>query len=344
MKYPSRELVIEEEKLLYKFINNRQNNKQNFIEDVLSSCQILIDYIQKENYEQDKTLSSVIKELPEYIDLDETFKYFFINIGEKKMEIDNKNFKMFSINTLINIYNLIEFICWEQFKNNLNEQYRMPLSEENKRKIKACIDNSIKENNLIQKQDLASAVRRLISRYLSGKRGDIDIGEYQKLFDQIKREDLWKADISGNDNFVSELTDLFENKIKKEITELIKCNENNKCEWCEIKKNEEGEEEPCFECNKCKGELLIGHSLDFFELINEEVFNPDKFEINNETERNHIFNGIIDSNNKNEIKQNNNIIDTSSGRMLENRNNEIIDENEGGEEGDEEEDEDCDEI
>ena len=41
---------------------------------------------------------------------------------------------MFSINTLINIYNLIEFICWDQFKNNLNEQYKMHSSE--KKKIK----------------------------------------------------------------------------------------------------------------------------------------------------------------------------------------------------------------
>ena len=76
-KYPSRNLIIEEEKLLYKFINNNQNNKQNFIIEVLSSCQILIDYIQKENYEQDKSINSVIKALPEYIILDESFKYFW---------------------------------------------------------------------------------------------------------------------------------------------------------------------------------------------------------------------------------------------------------------------------
>ena len=254
---------------------------------------------------------------------------------------------MFSINTLINIYTLIEFICWEQFKNNLNEQYKIPLSEENKRKIKTCIENSIKENSLIKKQDIANAVRRLISRYLSGKRGDTDIGEYQKLFEQIRRDDLWKTEISGNDNFSYELTDIFENKIKNEINQVIKCNENNKCEWCEITKDEEGEEEPCFKCNKCKGELLIGHSLDFFELINEDVFNPDKFQIN-EIIRENEMNQII-VNNGNEINQNNNDINTSSRQMGENQNNEAIDEIEQNEEENniyenDEDDEDYDEI
>ena len=206
-----------------------------------------------ENYEQNKSICSVIKELPEYIDIDETFKYFFTNIGDKKLNSENENnndLKMFSINTLINIYNLID---------NLNEQYQMPLSEENKRKIKSIIDDSIKENSLIKKQDIANATRRLISRYLSGKRGDTDIWEYQKLFDQIRRADLWET--ASTDNFLYELTDIFENKIKKGINNLIKCDENNKCEWCEIKKNEDGFEEPCFECNKCTGveEILIRH-------------------------------------------------------------------------------------
>ena len=125
-KYPPRDLILEEEKLIYKFINNNQNNKQNFTIEFLSSCQILIDHIQKENYEQNKTIISVIRELPEYIVLDESFLKFFNDIGDRDIKIGNKNFIMFSINTLINIYNLIEFVCWDQFKNNLNEQYKMP--------------------------------------------------------------------------------------------------------------------------------------------------------------------------------------------------------------------------
>ena len=333
-KYPSRELNIEEKKLLYRFLNSKQKNSQNFIVEILSSCQILIDHIQKENYEQNKSISSVIKELPEYIIIDENFSYFFTDIGDKNLKIennDNNDIKMFSINTLINIYDLIEYICWEQFKNNLNEQYLLKLDEEKKIKIKICIDNSINENSVIKKQDIANAVRRLISRYLSGKRGDTDISEYQKLFEQISRRDLWKIEIVKNDNFIKELTDLFENKIKKEINQINRCNEHNKCEWCELKKNEEGFEDICFECNKCKGELLIGHSLDFFELINEDVFNPEIFKDknnNNEIDENLELSKNRERNNENIIRLNKDSIINTSNENEENQNNEIIRENE----------------
>ena len=80
----------------------------------------------------------------------------------------------------------------------------MLLSEKNKRKLKTCIKNSIKENNFIKKQNIVNAVKRLISRYLSHCH--------------------------------------FENKIKKEINKLIKYNENDESEWSKIKKNEKGEE------------------------------------------------------------------------------------------------------
>ena len=345
MKYPSRELTIEEEKLLYNFIIGKQNKKQNFIVDILSSCQILIDYIQKENYEQNKSICLIIKELPEYIELDENFRYFFTDIGEKNIKINNQDKTIFSINTLINIYELIELICWDQFKNNLNEQYQMQLSEDNKRKIKVCIDNYLKENNLIKKQDIANAVRRLISRYLSGKRGDTDISEYQKLFNYINRADLWKTEISSNENFDNELFNIFEMKIKTEIINIIKCDQNNKCELCEQKKIEEGIEYPCEECNKCRGELLIGHSLDFFEIINEENFDHEKFGIKNNinkiNERHHL-NGY----------ENEKIcpdINTSSKQIEENDNGEFLGENKNNEEEndiyeDDENDDDYDEI
>ena len=87
--------------------------------------------------------------------------------------------------------------------------------------------------------------------------------------------------------------------------------------------------------------------MDFFELINDEVFNPDKFEINEIIRENEINQIIIK--NGNEINQNNNDIDTSSRQRGENQNNEAIDEIEQNEEENniyenDEDDEDYDEI
>ena len=80
----------------------------------------------------------------------------------------------------------------------------------------------------IAKQDLADAIRRLISRYLGGKREDTDINENQKLMDYISRADLWKPSISGDNNFENELSKIF-NQIQSDIK--IICHQNNiKCE------------------------------------------------------------------------------------------------------------------
>ena len=123
LKYSPRELSQEEENLLIEFIENENN-----IIDVLSTCQILIDFIQGENYDKNKTIYSVIINLPKYIELNENFVNFIEDIGEKEINLKN-NQKIFSIDTLINIYDIIEYICWNQFKNNLNEQYNLKVSD-----------------------------------------------------------------------------------------------------------------------------------------------------------------------------------------------------------------------
>ena len=71
--------------------------------------------------------------------------------------------------------------------------------------------------------------------------------------------------------------------------------------------------------------------MDFFELINEEVFNPDKFEINEIKKENFEINKIMD-NNKNVVKQNNDDIVFVSRQMTENQKNEIFCEIEKNEE------------
>jgi hypothetical protein len=133
-KYPSRELNFNEKGILYDFINKNKISK-NIINEFLSSSQILIDYIQKENFNKNKSILSVIKDLPKYIEIDDFLKSFFIENTDDIEQNDKENpIQMYSINTLINIYELIEFLCWEQFTNNLNEQYKMHLTEDMKKK------------------------------------------------------------------------------------------------------------------------------------------------------------------------------------------------------------------
>ena len=323
-KYPSRELTENERKLLYSFINE-SNETQNFSKDILVSCQILIDFIQKENFNKNEPIISVIGKLPKYIEIDEFLRMFFINNNGK--DSNNNNFAMFSINILINIYNLIEFICWNQFKDNLNDQYyRMHLEGDAKKAIKEYFETEINENSLIKKQDIADAVRRLISRYLSGKRNDTDISEYKKLFDYIQREDLWKTDLSNDDNFKSELSNIFEG-IKKVANIIVLCNENdNKCDNCWNFKTQ-GNENPCKECENCKCGLRIGHALEFYELINgfinEEATNSNKDnvkkDINNDKRKDFEINTNSNQENEEDKEQEN---ENNNGEESEEENEE----------------------
>lgn len=200
---------------------------------------------------------------------------------------NNNNIKMFSINTLLNIYNLIELTCWDQFKDNLNDIYKLKINKDDKIIIKNYFDSNINENNSIKKQDIASAVRRLISRYLSGKRGDTDINEYKILFDYIQRPDLWRTELQEDENFETEIYMLFDG-IKRETNIIIECNESdNKCDNCKQKGI------ICKECERCNCGLRIGHAFEFYELIKEEELGI----INNEDNIDEKINNINENHN-----------------------------------------------
>ena len=209
----------------------------------------------------------------------------------------------------------------------------MHLSDEMKKCIKKVFDTTINENSSLKKQDLANATRRLISRYLSGKRGDTDIGELQKLFEYIQRVDLWKADFLDNEELGNELYYIFE-KIRKEIKIITRCGKENKCDKCEkIKK--EGFEDPCPECDKCNGGLRIGYAMEFYEFINDEVLDLDKFDINRQATSQIINNNELrtEENQENRIESEGNQnqdINTDSNNINNNEMPQDINQNQEG--------------
>ena len=187
-KYPSKELNEKEKRIIYNFIKKYENSRK-ILNEIFFSCQILIDYIQKENYNKLNSIFDIINELPNFIEINNFLKKFFS---------ENKNF---SINMLLNIYKYFEHFCWKEIRVNINEQYQEKIDKNKKIEIINFFKNLEKEknDNLITKKDLAFALRRFISRYLAGKRGDTDIDEKQKLIGQIVRYDLWDNNIIKND-------------------------------------------------------------------------------------------------------------------------------------------------
>ena len=201
-KYKTKELNNEELEIILNYKNNHDNKR---ILKILFSLQILIDIILENNIDKNELISNVIEE----------------NIENENNEIlkelfnSDKDKKLFTINTLINVYNIFEIICWEKIKDTLINSYQMKLNDNIKENINKFfkkekeLNDNLNNPKLITKRNLSTAIRRFISRYLSGKR-DEEINEKNSLMPYLRKQELW--DIYGfvdNEEFEVELTEIF---------------------------------------------------------------------------------------------------------------------------------------
>ena len=184
------------------------NNNSRFYNDVFSSLQILMKEIIKENYEQDYSLYKIIEKLPKYIILNEEL----ISLFKKYNNNNDKNCKLFSVNSLVGIFDYFEALCWDEIKKHIPPDYKQELSEEIiKYIIKYFEQKNI--NKIINKQNLTDSLRKLISRSISGDRQDTEIKNDAKLRFYIIREDLWHKNILNSDKFEEEINVIFKYNI-----------------------------------------------------------------------------------------------------------------------------------
>ena len=205
-KYIQRELTNEEKKYIYEFLEGNNNNSK-FYNDVFSSLQILMKEIINDNYSQDELIYNIIEKLSKYIKLNEEL----IQLLQK-----HKNFgdqKIFTVMTIVSIFEYFEKLCWEDIRKNVLQDYQIELSEEIKNHIFNYFDKNENEK-IINKKDFATAIRKLISRYISGLRQDIEIDSKLELRQYILREDLWDKKKIENEAFSKEINEICSNKIK----------------------------------------------------------------------------------------------------------------------------------
>ena len=201
-KYEQRELTDDEKNNIQGFANRNKDNK--FIEDVFSSLQILMKEINNNNYNQNELIYDIIEKLSKFIKLNEELVDFLRqhkNFGDKKS---------FTLMTLVGIFEFFEKLCWENIKKNIPPDYKLEISED----IKKHVLNFFKGNKkLIDKKSFAAALRKLISRYISGLRHDVDINSKIGLKAHMFREDLWDNKIIENESFKNEIENLCKNEI-----------------------------------------------------------------------------------------------------------------------------------
>ena len=201
-KYPKKNLTEEEEKKIKQLSQLNRNDK--FKNEIFSSLQILMNEIVKENYEPNYFIYKIIEGLPEYIILKPELKNMFKESYEYS-QIE----KIFSINSLVSIFEFFEALCWKEIKErNILEDYKLKVSDEAKKNIAQYFEINKDEQKLINQKNFTNALRKLISRSLAGSRQDIDIIPEANLLQYIKREDLWPSEFindENSDNFTNEI-------------------------------------------------------------------------------------------------------------------------------------------
>ena len=202
-KFQQRELTDNEKLKLYDF--KKQINNNEVYNRILFSIQLLIFYLKernKEEFEEEVKVSTLINDkiLPNYIHLsEETIRLF-----------NENNFTIFHIFT---VYEYFELLCYEDFKSNTDNDYKQKMTEDKKKTILDYFKkkDETKKGYLITKLILSGAVRKFISRVLTGQRDDREINPNFEIFGFMEyKEDIWKNEVFNNANFSEELNELSE--------------------------------------------------------------------------------------------------------------------------------------
>ena len=202
-KYGNKKLN-EEEKLLFDFIKINKNN--DIYLDIYSSILIIIESVIKENYNPKLTINNIINNLPPYIYINKKFKNF--------LSKNDDNNKYYLLENIFSIFEIFESLCWEEIKSKICMDYRINISEEEKIRILEYFEEN--KGKIVNKNNLALALRKLISRNLVSSREDMNFRNDLELKYLIIKSDLWDQDIieKESDNLEKELNDILSKEIK----------------------------------------------------------------------------------------------------------------------------------
>ena len=120
--------------------------------------------------------------------------------------------KLFSIDSLISIFEIFEALCWNMIKKEINPDYKLCIDEETKQIIIKYFEENNNKEKIINKKNFTSALRKLLSRYQIGERQDLSKNDLQ-LGLMICKEELWEQNLIENENFGNELFEILTDKI-----------------------------------------------------------------------------------------------------------------------------------
>ena len=169
--------------------------KRNFdlddYKNVYGHTQLFIFYLTDFKFKAEDNIKDLIEKIPNYAEINyENFKDIFVGLKVKK---------------IINVFLFIEQLCFDLFCKNLIDAYKKKIEENIKNKI---TDLAKKEKENIK--ELASAVRRFISRYLFRIKDENKMLSSVKLSIELKKKlSLWNQKFR-DEKKINEILELYE--------------------------------------------------------------------------------------------------------------------------------------
>ena len=192
-KYPQKDLNDEEKKEVINYISSMNKTKmaqgdmktRYDFKNFFGSLQILLFYLtEKGVVKEGEKIINIINNSPGYLKISNDFENFFKNEG-----------KNLTVNKIMNLFFFFEHLCFEDLSETLQPEYKAQIPDKTKTVIIEKLLKQKNENDIIPTKSLAAATRRMISRYLAGKRAVTDIGEDRDLTFELCREELWEEKI-----------------------------------------------------------------------------------------------------------------------------------------------------
>ena len=183
-KYTQIDLNDNEKKIIIRYIRNVNISCFEYLSTLK---EIMLYLIENDGHDN---LINIIQNAP--IIISNNCKNFFSNIRE-----------ILTIDKLVNIFCLIEYLNFEYIEKILHEDFKKDIPDNKKNIIlnKLC-NNKKRRFKIFDIKDLASAVRKYISRYLIYNMESPDDIKYIDLTSEICREDLWKPNIGKLENLM----------------------------------------------------------------------------------------------------------------------------------------------
>jgi hypothetical protein len=187
-KYTQNELDENDKSKIINYIKAHPQFGDNYdFKPFFDSMQLIIFYLINNSFNIHEEIKNVLMGRPNYLRINEDCSQFFND--------ENSDFK---VDKIMNLFLLFEHLCFNDLCLDLPDIYKVQINEETQKKIEELKNNKLDEN--ITLKELGAALRRFISRYLTGKKQKSDISPKNSMIIYLNKTNLWDEKTAKLDN------------------------------------------------------------------------------------------------------------------------------------------------